>query len=309
MALQRGALAPELAAAAEAAGVSAAAVHVDLASEESVAAATAEAFAGRQVDILVRCRAGEGDKVTFTDVVTLGGTMGLMKAEKPGPLAQVSSLSLGMGGSESNFAIALRRLGTSVTWVGRVGNDSLGELVLRELAAEGIMVDPLRDESAPTGLMIKERRTMDQLKVWDHRSGSAGPGCPGRTSPPSGLPTPGCCTSRASLPRCRRGRPGREKCALDIAREAGVLVSFDLNYRAALWPAEEAREVVRNFIAQTDVVFAGDDEAAIAVGASEDSLELARRVAALGPSQAVIKRRAAGVGITSMPPIIPRIGI
>ncbi|MET3176256.1 UNVERIFIED_ORG: hypothetical protein ABIB52_004130 [Arthrobacter sp. UYCu721] len=174
MALQRGALAPELAAAAEAAGVSAAAVHVDLASEESVAAATAETFAGRQVDILVRCRAGEGDKVTFTDVVTLGETMGLMKAEKPAPLAQVSSLSLGMGGSESNFAIALRRLGTSVTWVGRVGNDSRGELVLREIAAEGIVVDPLRDESAPTGLMMKERRTMDQLKGWYYRSGSAG---------------------------------------------------------------------------------------------------------------------------------------
>ena len=41
--------------------------------------------------------------MTFTDVVTLGETMGLMKAETPGPLAQVSSLSLGMGGSESNF--------------------------------------------------------------------------------------------------------------------------------------------------------------------------------------------------------------
>ena len=48
VALQRGPLAPELAAAAEKAGVSAAAVHVDLASEESVAAATAETLAGHR---------------------------------------------------------------------------------------------------------------------------------------------------------------------------------------------------------------------------------------------------------------------
>jgi 2-dehydro-3-deoxygluconokinase len=112
--------------------------------------------------------------MSFTAVVTLGETMGLMKAETPGPLAQVHSLSLGMGGSESNFAIALSRLGTSVTWAGRVGDDSLGELVLRELAAEGVVVDPLRDPAAPTGIMIKERRTLDQLKVWYYRAGSAG---------------------------------------------------------------------------------------------------------------------------------------
>jgi len=40
-------------------------------------------------------------------------------------------------------------------------------------------------------------------------------------------------------------------------------------------------------------VFAGDDEAAIAVGAGEPE-ELARRIAALGPSQAVIKLGADG---------------
>ncbi|WP_248759406.1 SDR family oxidoreductase [Pseudarthrobacter sp. SSS035] len=53
VALQRGPLAPELAAAADKAGVSADAVHVDLASEESVAAATAETLAGHRIDILV----------------------------------------------------------------------------------------------------------------------------------------------------------------------------------------------------------------------------------------------------------------
>ena len=134
---------------------------------------------------------------------------------------------------------------------------------------------------------------MDQLKVWYYRAGSAGPGCPGRTSLPSGLPTPGCCTSPAS-PRLVAVAAEAAQYALDVAREAGVMVSFDLNYRAALWSADEARDVFRNFIAQADIVFAGDDEAAIAVGKSDDSLELARRVAALGPGQAVIKRGAAG---------------
>jgi 2-dehydro-3-deoxygluconokinase len=232
--------------------------------------------------------------VTFTDVVTLGETMGLMKAETPGPLAQVSSLSLGMGGSESNFAIALRRLGTSVTWVGRVGNDSLGELVLRELAAEGIVVDPVRDESASTGLMIKERRTMDQLKVWYYRAGSAGSRLSREDIPAERIANARLLHLTGITPALSPKAARAAQYALDVARAAGVLVSFDLNYRAALWSADEARDVFRNFIAQADIVFAGDDEAAIAVGKSDDSLELARRVAALGPSQTIIKRGAAG---------------
>jgi 2-dehydro-3-deoxygluconokinase len=232
--------------------------------------------------------------VTFTDVVTLGETMGLMNAETPGPLAQVSSLSLGMGGSESNFAIALRRLGTSVTWVGRVGDDSLGELVLRELAAEGVLVDPLRDGAAPTGLMIKERRTMDQLKVWYYRSGSAGSRLSREDIPAERIANAKLLHLTGITPALSPSAAEAAQYALDVAREAGVMVSFDLNYRAALWSAEEAGGVFRSFIAQADVVFAGEDEAAIAVGRSEDSLELARRVAALGPGQAVIKRGAAG---------------
>jgi len=232
--------------------------------------------------------------VTFTDVVTLGETMGLMKADTPGPLAQVSTLSLGMGGSESNFAIALRRLGTSVTWVGRVGDDSLGELVLRELAAEGIVVDPLRDPAAPTGLMIKERRTMDQLKVWYYRSGSAGSRLSREDIPAERIANARLLHLTGITPALSASAAQAAQYALDVAREAGVLVSFDLNYRSALWPVEEAGDVFRNFIAQADIVFAGDDEAAIAVGPSEDSLELARRVAALGPGQTVIKRGAAG---------------
>lgn len=232
--------------------------------------------------------------MSYTDVVTLGETMGLMKAETPGPLSQVSSLSLGMGGSESNVAIALSRLGTSVAWAGRVGDDSLGDLVLRELAAEGVVVDPLRDAAAPTGIMIKERRTMDYLKVWYYRRGSAGSRFSRDDVPAGRIANAKLLHLTGITPALSPSAAEAAQYAIDVAREAGVLVSFDLNYRAALWPEAEAGEVFRTFIAQADVVFAGDDEAAIAVGVSGDSLELARRVAALGPGQVIIKRGPGG---------------
>lgn len=234
------------------------------------------------------------DQGPTTDVVTLGETMALFKADTPGPLAHVPGLSLGIGGAESNVAVALQRLGTSVTWLGRVGADSLGDLVVRELRAEGITVAAIRDDAAPTGLMIKERRTADAVKVWYYRSGSAG----SRLHPddvPSGL------IARARLlhvtgitPALSGSAAAATHQAIDCARAAGVLVSFDLNYRAALWSREAAGREFRQIVAKADIVFAGDDEAAIAVGDAPGPGELAGRIAALGPTQVILKRGAQG---------------
>ncbi|MDQ0848205.1 2-dehydro-3-deoxygluconokinase [Arthrobacter sp. B3I9] len=229
-----------------------------------------------------------------SEVVTLGETMALMKAATPGPLAFTDSLGLGIGGAESNVAIALRRLGTTVTWVGRAGADSLGDLVVRELLAEGLDVVCTRDGSAPTGLMIKERRTNQTAKVWYYRSGSAGSGLAPEHIPADKI-------SRARLlhitgitPALSDSAAKATQYAVDCAKDSGTLVSFDLNYRSALWSKEEASDVFRRLVSQADVVFAGDDEAAIAVGPAGDVRELARRVAELGPSQVIIKLGADG---------------
>ncbi len=77
--------------------------------------------------------------------------------------------------------------------------------------------------------------------------------------------------------------------AIEIARSAGTMVSFDVNYRSALWAPDVAAEVFRKLACVADVVFAGDDEAALFVGPADDPFELAARISELGPSQVVIK--------------------
>jgi 2-dehydro-3-deoxygluconokinase len=242
----------------------------------------------------VSAAASRSRPAAANEVVTLGETMALMKASTPGPLAFTESLRLGVGGAESNVAIALRRLGTSVTWVGRVGKDSLGDLVLRELLAEGLDVDCAQDDSAPTGLMIKERRTNETAKVWYYRSGSAGSKLAPEDIPAEKI-------SRARLlhltgitPALSPAAARAAQYAIDCATQAGTLVSFDLNYRSALWSRDSAGVAFRSLIRQADVVFAGDDEAAIAVGEADGPLDLAHRLAAMGPSQVIIKLGADG---------------
>lgn len=226
-------------------------------------------------------------------VLTFGETMALMRSDQVGPLAHASSLSLGIGGSESNVAIGLQRLGVQSVWCGRVGADSLGNLVEREIRAEGVDVRIAVDPSAPTGLMIKERRTPATQRVSYYRAGSAG----SRITPAD---IDDQLISGATLlhvsgitPALSPQAEATLRYAVGTARAHNVTVSFDLNFRGNLWSAEGARSVYRDIIPLADIVFAGDDEAAIAVGAGEPE-ELARRIAALGPSQAVIKLGADG---------------
>ncbi|MDQ0866900.1 sugar kinase [Arthrobacter globiformis] len=226
-------------------------------------------------------------------VLTFGETMALMRADQVGPLAHASTMSLGIGGSESNVAIGLQRLGVQAVWCGRIGADSLGQLVEREIRAEGVDVRIAVDPSAPTGLMIKERRTPDAQRVSYYRAGSAGSRIAAADIDDELISGAGLLHVSGITPALSAQAAATVRHAIGVARSAGVPVSFDLNFRGNLWSAEGAGSVYRDIIPLADIVFAGEDEAAIAVGPGEPE-ELARRIAGLGPGQAVIKLGADG---------------
>jgi 2-dehydro-3-deoxygluconokinase len=222
-------------------------------------------------------------------VLTFGETMGLFRDPQPGMLALSRSVQLGMGGAESNVAIALKRLGTPVTWIGRVGRDSLGDLIQRELAAEGVEAIITVDADAPTGLMIKERRMATSTRVWYYRTGSAGSRLEPSDISADVIRQAGLLHVTGITPALSESAARATFHAMSLARDAGVPVSFDLNYRSRLWDAQAARQSYRELIALADIVFAGEDEAEIAVGNTHSVAETARLIGELGPREVIIK--------------------
>jgi 2-dehydro-3-deoxygluconokinase len=245
-------------------------------------------------------------------VVTLGETMGLLSNAQPGPLAHASTMQLGIGGSESNVAIGLSRLGVDVTWFGRVGDDSVGRLVAREIRAEGVDARVTIDDGAATGLMIKERRTSTSQNVTYYRAGSAGSRLSAADLDEAAIASADVLHVTGITPALSGSAAQAVRRAADVAREAGILVSFDVNYRRALWSTDDAATFCREFAAGCDVLFAGEDEAAMLLGpaataslatdtaagspsdAAAAAAALARGLAELGPRQAVVKCGAAG---------------
>lgn len=243
-------------------------------------------------------------------VVTIGETMALMYADRPGPLAHASDLVLGIGGAESNFAIAVQRLGIPATWIGRIGNDSLGEKVARELRAEGLTVHAATDSNAATGLMIKERRTADTTRVWYYRANSAGSRLTVADLPPGVIESAALLHVTGITPALSESAAATITTAIARAADAGVPVSFDVNHRSALWGDRDATPVYRQLAARSSLVFAGYDEARMIVPGVSGISEIATAISRLGPSQVVIKLGADGChaladGVSTSYPAVP----
>lgn len=228
-------------------------------------------------------------------VLTLGECMVLLTNQETGPLRHARALAVSVGGSEANVAIGLARAGVPVSWVGRVGDDEFGELVLRTLRAEGVDVSAaLVDPDAPTGLMFRERRTADTSRVVYRRSGSAGSRLSTADIPAARVGEAALLHVTGITPALGPGARAAVRHAVSLARDAGRPVSVDVNMRRTLWSEQEAAPELRWLVSRADIVFCGLADGPVLIGATGSAAELADRVAALGPAHVLVTRGAAG---------------
>ncbi|HLR93330.1 MAG TPA: sugar kinase [Jiangellaceae bacterium] len=228
-------------------------------------------------------------------LVTLGETMALLTTPAATALPHAGELELSVAGAESNVAIGIRRLGLPASFITRVGDDGFGRRVIRDLLAENLDLRVARDPHRPTGLMVKERRRSDATHVLYYRSGSAASALGADDVDAELVRSAGVLHLSGITPALGAGPADAAWRAAELAREAGVTVSVDVNFRSRLWAAEQARPVLRSLVAVADVVFAGADEAAVVTGAGHsEATQHAEALLALGPTTAVIKLGADG---------------
>jgi len=201
----------------------------------------------------------------------LGEAMGVLHPDQPGGLTTSSLLRCSVGGAEANVAGALAALGVETTWLSRLGNDPLGELVASDLTRRGVTVLAERDEERPTGLYLKEI-TDTGSRMHYYRNGSAATALTG-----SALTTP---ATRKLLPDCdvvhtsgiTAGILTEQSDLLtrlaEIRDSHGFLLSVDLNWRTAVWHDRDTSRLWQ-LLRDADVLLLGSDEAAAALGTSE----------------------------------------
>lgn len=204
------------------------------------------------------------------------------------------------GGAPGNFLAALTRYGARTAFLGKVGTDTFGQLLLGTLEqagieTRGVVSDPsvfttlafvTFDSHGDRTFSFARKPGADTQLRWEE-------------------------VDRTLIDQCRvfhfgtlslTGQPIRETTqrALAYARERGKLITFDPNLRLPLWDSpEEARAQILWGLGQADVVKISDEEVDFLWGCSPeegadrllDGFGVSLAMVTLGPKGCYLKNR------------------
>ncbi len=174
------------------------------------------------------------------------------------------------GGAPCNVLAMLKKLGRSCAFLGKVGADSFGDQLEAAVTEAGIDTRGLRrDAEIPTTLAVVHTRPDGDRSFSFYRK----PGADVRLRPEE--------LDEDLLRSCRifhfgslslTDEPVRSAThrALEIARQAGALITYDPNLRPPLWRSEEAaKEQIEWGMARCDAVKISDNEVEFLTGTAD----------------------------------------
>ncbi len=188
-------------------------------------------------------------------------------SEKGNPLFEANP-----GGAPCNVLAMLSKLGHETAFIGKVGNDFFGSMLAEKAAAQGSDLQGLqRDTKVPTTLAFVQKKPNGDRDFSFYRD-------PGADMMLTAAEVETCreliASSRilhyGTLSQTSEGCFAATKLALEIAEEAGVIRSFDPNYREPLWESvEAAKEKIRFGFAHCDVMKISDNEIELMTGTTD----------------------------------------
>jgi 2-dehydro-3-deoxygluconokinase len=216
------------------------------------------------------------------DVVTFGETMLRLSAPGSSRLEEAISLDVRIGGSESNTAVAMARLGLRVAWWTKLPDNPLGRRIENEIRRWGVDTTQVVWDQSPAsraGLYFVEFGVPPRgIDVTYDRARSAA-----SAIGPADVPEQAIREARllhltgitpALSPACAEAMQH----AINIARSAGTLISFDVNYRAKLWSPEQARAGLEPLMQGVDLLRSSRADAVLLFGIDAPADETAREM-------------------------------
>ena len=200
------------------------------------------------------------------------------------------------GGAPANVSVAAARLGADTGFIGKVGDDSFGRSLAETLRKEGVNTDGLFvSDSVPTTMAIVSVDASGEREFSFYRN----PGADTQLTTEEAVSV-----IENDLPLILHAgslsmttSPSREACeeALRFAKERGVIISYDPNYRAALWDTEEnAVAMMKKLLALADILKVSDEEMLMLTG-TEDFEEGSLVLSGYGPRLVLVTLGSQGV--------------
>ena len=194
----------------------------------------------------------------------------------------------GFGGDSSNFAIAAARQGARVGYFSALGDDGNGRMLRALGDEEGVDHGDVRNDAGAFTAVYFVTHGARGHEFHFFRNGSAASRITaadvprGRIAAAKVLHLSGISLA-ISANACDAGYA-----AIEVARDAGVRVSFDTNLRLGLWSIDRARAVMSDVMQRADICLPSYDDVRAITGLDDDDA-LVDRCLRLGAKTVALK--------------------
>ncbi|MCC8167686.1 MAG: sugar kinase [Planctomycetes bacterium] len=189
----------------------------------------------------------------------------LLRLAPEGPLrfAQANCLQATHGGEEANVAVSLANFGHTVNFVSKLPKNEIGQMALGSLRRSGVETSHVTRGGDRIGLYYQERGVSQRpgRTIYD-RAGSAFAGAVAKDFKWEKI-LDGMRWFHFSGITAALSPALAESCeaACKVAKEKGVVISCELNYRKSLWTPEQAAETMGRLCEYADLGIVSDDDA------------------------------------------------
>ena len=209
----------------------------------------------------------------MADFYTFGEVMLRLKAPGHERFFQSPSLESTFGGGEANVAVGLSRLGLKVSFISAVPSNMIGEACLEEIRKHGVDTSAVLRQGNRLGIYFLEAGANQRPSVvvydraysaiYEAEAGDydfAGIFKGGKWFHISGI-TPAISENSAEA----------SMAAVKAAKNAGLTVSCDLNFRGKLWKyGKSAPDVMRELVKYVDVAIGNEEDCQKSLGVNID---------------------------------------
>lgn len=197
-------------------------------------------------------------------IVTFGEIM--MRLSPPGfqRFSQARSFDVIYGGGEANVAVSLANFGEPVDYVTRLPNNDLGNACLQFLRQYGVGTGKIVRGGERLGIYFLEMGTMQRGSkvVYDRSNSSIATIERGMIDWPQVFSDSDWFHWTGITPAISAGLADVCLEAIQVAKQMGLTVSCDLNYRKNLWKwGKKASEVMPELVSLCDVAIGNEEDA------------------------------------------------
>lgn len=208
----------------------------------------------------------------MSEVITIGEPLTTFASKEPDvSLTDALEFHKIMGGAELNVAIGVKRLGHSVEYISQVGNEPLGDYVIKTIKSHNVGTKYIsRDSEHWTGHQLKQLVTKGDPVVVNYRKDSAACYLTKEVIDQVDLSDVKVAHMSGIFPAISATAQETFRALLKRLVDKNILITFDPNLRPSLWESQEVMAKTINELASSaDIVLPGIGEGKILMGSDD----------------------------------------